>query len=391
MKNIQLGKTSISFWGAITLALMPILSTYQLFGPFTVAHILIGISVILTIGFTKKVTVIYPLLTLFSIHALLSTFAYFSRANDLYIEKIIPNLIYTGINVVCVMLIIRITNKQLFFKAANIICIAASVFIFFQFALLMNGINPPDGRIPGLPLAADRGWAEIDIQNIYRHRVHSFFAEPSYFAIYLLPVLSIALIHKRYLLALFFLAALFVSTSSLGIIGGLFIFVLYIMRTLKVKDTVLLLTLVIVMGAVWYFIGFGANDLFAYNLNKIENLNEHSKIRLTGYLNYYQLLPDLQKMIGIGYNQLQLYFFDYHLKNYSNAFVLSLINFGLLGFLTLVGFIISLFVKLKAENKIFIIIFALICTIDAFLYNLYFYYILAFVFISLPPRKGLET
>jgi hypothetical protein len=369
------------FLCSFTLAIIPILSPYAFFGPFSISHIFIFLSVSLTLIIYKRIKLIIPIFLLFTAHALLSTISYFSRINDLYVEEIFSNIIYTGINIFCIMQLIMGARREKFVNISMNIGIICSVFLLIQFALMMLNVNPPDGRIPGLTLGESKGWAEININNIYLRRLHSFFPEPSYYSIYLLPILALSLKEKKYKTALLFIITIFISTSSLGIISSVIILLIYLITNKKLKETLLLSSAILFIGLIWFYFGFGVENLLKYNSEKIMNLDENSSLRIYGYIEFYQLLPELQKIIGIGYNQLPMYFAEYNLKNYSNAFVLSLINFGFLGLLSLLIFIINKYLNLKKDNRIFIVIFTIICAVDAFLYNMYFFYILTFVFI----------
>lgn len=364
------------------MAIIPIFSAYEFIGPFSLSHLFLLTAFALTIAVYKKVSIIKSLFFLYLSHFIFSIFIYFLRINEPFSEKIIESTMYTFVNIVLIMQIIKFADRKIFMKITLKVGMICASFLLLQYILMMLNINPPDGRIPWLSLRESQGWADININNIYLRRLHSVFPEPSYFAIYILPLFAYCLINSRFILASFFFISLFLSTSSLGIIGSLIILLFYLFSHKKVRDKLLLLFMVIIGGIIFFIFSKNGMDIINYNMNKIGNLNENSDVRLSGYLDYYFILPDINKLMGIGYNQLPYYFAEYGLKNYSNAFVLSLLQFGMLGLLTLLIFIISKFLNLNSQNKLYILIFVIICSVDAFLYNMYFFYILSFVLIK---------
>lgn len=369
---------------AISLVLLPVLAPYEFFGPFSTSHILLTIAYLFSILSTKRIYFIKSLFFLFMIHFILSMAAFFIRIEELSTSQIPISLIYIFINVILIMQVIKSTPKKYFIKSALIIGVFSSIFLYYQYILMFLNINPPDGKLPFLILKETSGWANIDVNNIYMRRVHSFFPEPSYFAIFILPLLAYTLTKNKVFISMFFLVSLFLSTSSLGIIGSLILVALKFFKIenlKKKKKFIWVLSLIII-----FFLLFNNLDIFNYNTEKIQNLGENSDIRLIGYLDYYFILPDIFQIIGVGSNQFVSYFEEFNLKNYSNAFVITLLNFGFLGFFALVTFIITRYIKYE-ESRSFIILFFIICCVDAFLYNMYFFYILSYIYIFSAKQK----
>lgn len=366
------------FLGALSLVLLPILAPYKFFGPFSISHLLLIVAYFFSIIYSRKIYFIKSLMLLFLTHLTLSIIAYFIRIDDISANQIPVSLLYIFINIILVMQVIRSTPKKYFIKSALFIGIICSFFLCYQYALIYLNINPPDGKLPFLTFKETSGWASIDVNNMYLRRVHSFFPEPSYFAIYILPLLAYSLIKNKITISIIFIISLFLSTSSLGIIGSAILVIIKFLKIEDLKKKKKFLSVLGVMLTLYYM--FNNLDVFSYNSDKIQNLNENSEIRLIGYLEYYLILPDILQVVGVGSNQLASYFEEFNLKNYSNAFVLSLLNFGFLGFFALIIFIISRYIKYK-DSRNYILLFFIICCVDAFLYNTYFFYILSYVFI----------
>jgi O-antigen ligase len=108
-------------------------------------------------------------------------------------------------------------------------------------------------------------------------------------------------------------------------------------------------------------------------------------MRLGGQLYLFDYLPPVNKFIGVGINQLQNYFIykSQSVHNYSNSFIIVLINTGILGLIIYVLFLV--FVGIRAiDNKTtdYFIIFVLIAVVDYFIFNPFFYYVLTFIFLN---------
>ncbi|MCW1929094.1 hypothetical protein [Bhargavaea beijingensis] len=382
-----LSQIRVSNYAAIVLSIMPILGLYNFVGPFTIVHIFILLTLFLIIISYKEITYKNPLIYLYISHFVCCIIVFFLRSNELNSEKIIVSTFFTLFNVIIIVQLYMIANKKIFIKSSLIVGIVSTLFLFLQYFMMVSGINPPDGRLPFLDLNEHQGWAPIDINNIYQRRLHSIFPEPSYFAIYILPLLAYCLLNKRWFLSILFFISLIISTSSLGIILGSSVLIIVLIYTFRNNRGTILTILVISAFGIMATKNNHITELLGYNINKISNLGTNSDIRLIGYIDYFKLMPTELKIFGIGYNQVPFYFSEFGLKNYSNAFVLTLLQFGIIGFLFFIGFIIYLLTQLKAFDKIYILIFVVICSVDAFLYNFYFYYILTFIFLSI-KRDG---
>lgn len=373
---------------SFTLALLPILAPYEFFGPFSMSHLLLFISYIVTILIAKRLYIVKELFFLVSIHLIVSLIAFAMRINQMFVNEIPPSLLFITLTTFMIMQVIRTASIYYFIKSSLVIGLLACVFLFYQYILMWLGINPPDGKIVFLSLNQHSGWAEIDINNIYMRRLHSFFPEPSYFALYLLPLLSYTLNKGKILISLILYSTLLLSSSSLGIITGSILLLINLFNIRSLKS--ILSTVAISLFLVFLYYLVKDAEFFRYSIEKIFNLEEDSNIRLVGYIDYFKLLPDLYQIIGVGSNQFTYYFHEYNLKNYSNAFVLSLLNFGVIGFLSLVIFISTLLLRYK-DKRVYILIFIIVCFVDAFLYNMYFFYILSFILISNIHKKELSS
>lgn len=358
---------------AITISLFPILTPYKLLGPVSVGLVILILGATLCMFVSKKIYIYFPLVILVTVHSFLSVIALFSLPEITGTETIVWSIMVALLISFFIMQPIQFFDLEIFMKVLIFVSIIISAFLIYQLSVVTLGGIPHDGVIfEGL--VDEDNWSNSYI------RPNSFFSEPSYLAIYLLPIIVLLLNNRKYILALFFYVIILLSTSTLGIIGGFVILLVYMFLNKKVK--LLFLTSGILL--LLYFISIkylNLSWLVEFNFNKTINIQERSQLRIFGYIEYFDLIPTFNQIIGVGFNQLGNFFKVYNLANYSNAFVLVLINFGIIGFVTYLLFIFSLFLKSNKEAILFVLILVLISLVDAFIYSANFYYILYFIFV----------
>ena len=121
--------------------------------------------------------------------------------------------------------------------------------------------------------------------------------------------------------------------------------------------------------------------MFDYLFNRITTIedeldrsNSSASLRLFGNLKYFEYYPFVNKLFGTGFNQYAVYFnLD---KNYSNDFVTTLLDFGVLGLIALIISLLSLFKKVHKDGRIYLLIFIIALSIDHIWFNTYFFYLL---------------
>ena len=96
-------------------------------------------------------------------------------------------------------------------------------------------------------------------------------------------------------------------------------------------------------------------------------------------------------MFGVGISQLQNYFLEhgYNLSNYSNSFVLTIINSGIIGLIVLMIFLIYLLkISLKNKSLIFFIILFFTLLVDSILIGYRFYWLCMYIFLFKPKEEN---
>ena len=157
---------------------------------------------------------------------------------------------------------------------------------------------------------------------------------------------------------------------------------------LKLKYFIILFFSTIILYFIFTQIDF-LNSMIDRTLDKIiaiVNTSFYEESRLSGHLKYYSVLPLKEKILGVGFAQLQNYFqqIGIALSNYSNALVLSLIDTGLIGFLafiTYLGFLLK--ESLNRGTLLFFVILVLTICTDSILLGYRFYWLTYFVYYGL--------
>lgn len=373
----------IAFISAITICLYPILAAYKFVASFSIGLTLMIIVGFLCVIYSRKIFFNVPFLILLGIHSILSIVAYFYINDKTGTESIIWSIIMTFISSIALMQIVPFYQEQIMLRVLIPISLIVSIFLVYQLFVIMTGEVPYNGRL-FTELSNGYTWSA----SVTYMRPNSFLSEPSYYAIYMFPILAMLLKNKHYFLSIFLFITLILSTSSLGIVGGFLILLIYSLVNKSIlKFGSILLGIVLLLIVVIDL--FNLHWLLNFNLNKIMNLQDNSGIRLTGYIDYFSLLPLFNQIIGVGFGQLANYFNSFNLANYSNAFVLILINFGIIGLISYVLYFLFSIVNEKKEGYIFIFILFVISCVDAFIYSANFFYILYFIFIFL--KRGTKS
>jgi len=117
-----------------------------------------------------------------------------------------------------------------FMKWSYRIAILSIIILLIQFLLLNLGISDVfNGKIPFLKLSKYDDWSPLH-NAAGAIRVHSIFQESSYLSIFMLPLFADSLQKHKYKLSLIILMAIFLSTSSVGVVGVILVIVYSLIR-----------------------------------------------------------------------------------------------------------------------------------------------------------------
>lgn len=392
MNHKNIGKTV-----AILLCLMPILDPYIIttLGSNEI-HVMDFLCFIMTVHifiFHKKIRVVKPLILFLLLLFLLNltSFMFCSfYGRDMGISLrvwsiwLFYTLIFGGT--------ITKADHIIFRKYVNYAGIIVSLFLYIQYVFSHLGFVVWDGRIPFLALSKYDGWSQLlDITGVIR--CHSFFQEPSYFSLYMLPIIADAVQQKKFKLVIFYSFAVILTTSSIGIIGIALIFIVntitYLSKRKLSKKQIIeiyLCTMVVLIGALLIYLASPSiRNILSYSLDKFMKMNTDlssdrmgsTRLRIIGNLPQFFTYSSGAKIVGVGIYQYTLV--DQSLIPYSNTMVTLLLNNGVIGALAFLGIFIKRLINTNKEQNIFILLFLLTMFTDHVLFNWYFFYLLYWV------------
>lgn len=220
-------------------------------------------------------------------------------------------------------------------------------------------------------------------EETYGYRFNSLFSEPSYFAIYMLPLVVMAIRDRNLIASWVFGAFIVLSSSSLGIVTLVACIAFEVVFGLKGKKSKLLgFAIIAIVGLVTFYIVSKSEALMTFielSQHKFERIEEgESDLRLIGYLSLYNTLPQKESIFGVGLAQMGNYFRNIY--NYSNTPVTTLINSGFIGLIILIVFWVQLFVKSKAKRCItYFLVFLAVSFADPLIFSDRYYYLLYFI------------
>lgn len=363
---------------SFTIAIFPILSPYSLSGiPLT--WIFGSIMCIYSLIFIKKRFSI-NILDYFIFHFLI----FLISINGIFLLNDISSLIYSIlggiINIVIYFILWVSSDCGKVIKYANFFGCICVGFAIYQCIVSSLGGSVSNGLIPFLELNSGQGWVETT----WGYRFNSLFSEPSYFAIYLLPIFSINYIKKKNFYIIIFGIGLLLSSSSLGIIGmGVIIFWQGFLKLRKFLFNFLLIS--ILAYIIYCLISYipKLQVIFKQTLFKLKNINsKENDIRFLGYIHYYFKYPFKELIFGVGLSQFQNYcnMKGISVFNYSNSFVITLLQSGFLGIIILVKILFKILKKAwKNGTMLLFIIFFMIMSVDYIIFSDRYFYLIYFI------------
>ena len=189
-------------------------------------------------------------------------------------------------------------------------------------------------------------------QNTAIYRPSSFFIEPVHYAHFCLPFLFLSLFtinskytNKNIIISLFVTLSICISSSSLGIIGCIVAWILFLCRlfwTEKRKKLIALVPFICIVVIYIYNLDSVQGQILAKTASA-ENLSNSSSLTLRlirGWLCFEQL--DLfHKFFGVGYNCISAFFTEHNIKttvdvwgmsnSYMNGITQMLCSLGIFG------------------------------------------------------------
>lgn len=275
-------------------------------------------------------------------------------------------------------------SRDLFFKVVIVFGLVNAIFLILQYVVVSAGfLGFYTGRLPFLTGEYNTFASLID-PNTGHIRVHAFFEEPSYFAIFELPIFAYCIKNRKIAFAIIIGLSCVMSSSLLGVVGAVAILCYCLLCDSSIKSNQRMRSIVVLMIALVGVLAlYIINDEFQTIIDRyilrimsiqkdFDRADSSVSQRLMGNIKLFDEYNLFNKIFGVGFNQYHLYFGLE--KNYSNDFVSILLDFGILG---LSALLIVMFnyrqIIFKGERVYFWIWIMVLATDHIWFSNLFFY------------------
>lgn len=355
---------------------------------FTVFYqLLVGIAFfIVFVGRISKQSIVkarelFPFLIIFIIEIPIQKF--FGQGYYSYNNAVIGFIVYF-LMVVMVIIVISNKNSHSVWKIINLTVLFASILIIVQEIFYVFGIRLDD--FSNLSLLFN-GW------KFQFYRPCGPFSEPSHFAeLGLLSLYYFLFVERNVKKAALILAALFISTSTLGIIGGLLVVVMFLLSLGIIKDLKKSVRVCVYVVAVISFTAmiFWVNNTDNLVVERILRGGTSSVRILRSFEEFNELSPE-HKLFGIGIQNQELYLNAFNIvlpsdsletltnREFAQTFGYMLCCTGIIGLIAFWCPLINRALKSNVRLKSFIVLFGLVCfTCCIFSRTIFLIYLIAF-------------
>lgn len=255
----------------------------------------------------------------------------------------------------------NLISEESFLKAYEVIGIICSIGLLYQ-ALMVYVLKHPVSPIVILSrvFVPKTNWAS----NILRPM--SFFQEPQAYATFMLPLLAYTLNHKKYLLSIFFVICIFLSTSTTGVIMavGICLYTALIINKHKLSSYIFLIIMIIM------FLLIVRSDIFIYTINKVINISFNNE-RLSNGFTILKNLDYKQLIFGVGAGNIYNIMFNQsiNLPKYYSTFSGIIIDYGILGLFLYCFMLYRLFRRQNKIGRLFVIMIFILSFTQTILFN----------------------
>lgn len=381
--KLHINKTDfLQTCSSIFIAIIPLMAPYAIFGVSSVWSF--GVLFILLVAIITKGKIqlkpninYYFLLPLVTFILSLNGLTILSNTNNL-----INQLVGLGIISVIMLFLWNYAKIEFVCKYGNIVAYICLIFAIYQAFCVIKGYTVPTGKIEFLSFVNGQTW----VAETWGFRMNSLFSEPSYFAMYLLPLIICNIMYNKNINAIVFSVGIILSSSTLGIIG-LIIIAIWVIFIKNDKITtkiwkIFLFCFAILIG--YYLLNNipELNQMFSRSIDKLNNVSSsENNMRLQGYFDYFFKYNAKEMMFGVGISQFQNFFLQQNIivSNYSNSIVMMFLQFGIVGFILSVFYYI--YIGNVAKNHgaiIFFVILIMILAVDYVTFSYRYYFLLYF-------------
>lgn len=304
---------------------------------------------------------------------------------------------------ILVLIIWNCECRQYFIKYASIICLFSIIIVFLQFIFGNLHLEFWNGQIPIFKLSKYDDWAGYIDPNTFQIRPCGIFQEASYVGLYCMPVLLNNILKGNLKYSLLISTGM-ILTSSIICVGGVFIcWAIFIIQKLKgikkVSPYKMVKAILVVLSILCILIYLYNNNTyikmqFDYLINRLNSFDSDlsgvrmssSKLRIIGNANDFFQYPLYFQLFGVGIAQ---YGVVLGLEiTYSNVFVTTLLNYGYIGIIFFIFWIIYLMKYICKINRIYLVPIVFVFFGDNIWFNWYFFYMFSWSFLLERKEKS---
>lgn len=392
----------------VLFVLMPIINQYKI-GLLTFLQIYTLFGLVVWFLNAKKM-IISKNVIIYIIYILVITLIGYLIAGTYSVSSVVLRMIsFTLLTINFYTVFPKVANFTFIYKVYTAVIYIVVISLFFQYFLYAVGNQPTMLLIPGTTLNYNSGVNSSEFMNYtinristgYYYRPCSIFIEPGFQSMFCAPWLALKLFYdtgkkgKDIFIALVVTVSMILTTSSMGILIAIILWMIYVAKTFsqgnkrRIQTVFLMLPFLII--AVFYLYGeTNVSTSIAIKMQSTQNLNNSSSLtwRLLRGFECFKQIGIFQKFFGCGYGDLTSYFDFIHLStkydanlvliDYMNGISYMFCSIGIVGALQLLSIIISFFSKnkMKMETKMLLICLAIIMlTASVFDSDKYFLYI----------------
>lgn len=323
------------------LALYPILSGYA-YGFFRLDLFVLILMIIIAFNKTNRVFVFKPLIYL-AAYVVLHELILFFFLKDMPVYHL-NNLLSIIIFFSSIFFIVPAINFNKLVVSLVIVGIISTIGILYHFIILKNGGEVHPIKLPFLPdLMNDSRLYELG------NRPSSFYWEPAAFVTFMMVPLFLSLYMRKFVYTIIIILAMFLSTSSTGIILSILMVCVYVL-TQKIKAGYRILLIISSLALVFILI---ESELFESGVSKIENTDIENTSRLINGPTLVSGMPFEHWITGMISSNVNDYYYQTNYLNiiliptkegtiFVSTFWLVLAKFGILGLLLYLNFYIKI-------------------------------------------------
>lgn len=299
------------------------------------------------------------------------------------------NLFVWFVYAIVLTFIWRTPCRDKFLYWVDVFATIAAVFVLVQFVAANLNLPMWDGRLPFFELGKYDVWSGYIDKNTGDIRPNGIFQEASYVGIYLSIAYAQAFKESKLKKAILYALAMLSTTSMVAVISCIIITVYTLIArknmriSAKTSRKIIFIVLVVIVGLfILVSINDSVSESFAYILKRFNAVDSDlsgarmssTKYRILGHIDLFARYTPMQKLVGVGVGQYASYF---NVSSYSNVWVTTILNSGILGLNLLIGVLALMVRKISPQNKIFFLILLLVLSSDYQWFSWYFFYLIS--------------